>query len=86
MSQPHAANQREVRLSRKEMTRMGACYDFDLLCIGSGPAGQSAAIWPPNDGTHSHWTGGLGVWGCFGTSYGPCSTTSHWPNATKLPH
>jgi NAD(P) transhydrogenase len=23
---------------------MGTCYDFDLLCIGSGPAGQSAAI------------------------------------------
>ncbi len=23
---------------------MGACYDFDIVCIGSGPAGQSAAI------------------------------------------
>lgn len=23
---------------------MEACYDFDMLCIGSGPAGQSAAI------------------------------------------
>src|SRR5215471_3220215 len=33
----------EVRSSKGQAT-MTASYDFDLLCIGSGPAGQRAAV------------------------------------------